>query len=85
MGTDIGPAIKDPRASLGREFVYSTYGEGNHSVYNKEYKFIRYQNGDKEFYDLNKDPQEYNNLAYLEQMQGKVTQWEKKLDAALGE
>jgi arylsulfatase A-like enzyme len=43
--------------------VLSTYGRGNHSLRNDRYRYIRYRNGDEEFYDETSDPHEWTNLA----------------------
>ncbi len=83
MGMDIGPVIADPAAQLERQYVYSTYGEGNHAIYSNDYKLICYQNGDMEFYDLRNDPGEYTNLANLEPMQGTVAKWQQRLKDSL--
>jgi arylsulfatase A-like enzyme len=43
--------------------VLSTYGRGNHSLRNDRFRYIRYRNGDEEFYDHGNDPHEWRNLA----------------------
>jgi arylsulfatase A-like enzyme len=43
--------------------VLSTYGRGNHSLRDDRYRYIRYRNGDEEFYDHENDPHEWTNLA----------------------
>ena len=63
MGEDLSALIRNPEAGLGREYVYATYFQGNHCLFNKEWKYIRYSNGDQELYDLYHDPEERNNLA----------------------
>lgn len=43
--------------------VLTTYGRGNHSLRDDRYRYIRYRNGQEEFYDEQKDPYEWQNLA----------------------
>lgn len=86
MGKDLSALILDPTATLGREYVYSTYMEGNHSLYNSHYKYIRYQNGNQELYDLRNDPAEWTNLAgqtaWRDKLQSMNTKLEQQLKAA---
>ena len=41
----------------------TTYEFNNHAVRSEAYRYIRYANGDEEFYDETKDPYEWTNLA----------------------
>ncbi len=52
------------RANARGEPVLSTYGRGNHSLRNDRFRYIRYRNGDEEFYDETADPYEFTNLAH---------------------
>lgn len=80
MGADLTPILNNPSVNLDRDFVVSTYQEGNHAIYNNKIKFIRYQNGDQEFYDLAKDPGERTNLADTVSAQEGIAHWESQLD-----
>jgi len=41
----------------------TTYGKNNHSMINQSYRYIRYEDGSEELYDLSIDPDEKNNIA----------------------
>ena len=41
----------------------TTYGKNNHSMINSRYRYIRYENGAEELYDLQNDPEERVNLS----------------------
>ena len=43
----------------------TTYGKNNHSLVNQKYRYIRYEDGMEELYDIQNDPQERNNLSHL--------------------
>ena len=42
--------------------VLSTFEEGNHTLRTDRYRYLRFENGDEELYDLENDPLEYQNL-----------------------
>lgn len=67
------------------EPVLSTYGRGNHSLRDDRYRYIRYRNGDEEFYDEAGDSHEWTNLArdprYAAAKAG-LARWLPKDDAA---
>lgn len=46
-----------------REPVTSVYGKDNFAVIDERYRYIQYQNGEEELYDLMKDPNEWDNIA----------------------
>ena len=41
----------------------TTYGQNNHSMINMRYRYISYEDGAEELYNLLKDPEERNNIA----------------------
>ncbi|NNC37398.1 MAG: sulfatase [Hyphomonadaceae bacterium] len=43
--------------------ITTEYGKDNFAVVNENYRYIRYANGDEEFYDLRNDPNEWTNVA----------------------
>ncbi|MES2691874.1 MAG: sulfatase [Verrucomicrobiota bacterium] len=61
-GIDLTPILRDAKRERGKP-VLSTFGLGNHSVTDGRYRYIRYRNGDEEFYDHATDPHEWTNLA----------------------
>ena len=83
MGEDITPLIMDPSAKLKRKYTYSTYLQGNHSIFSGDYKFIRYENGDKELYNIKTDVFEFINLANDSQYKNILDDFDKALDEEL--
>ena len=47
----------------GFGIAITTYGINNHSLVNKTHRYIRYEDGSEELYDLINDPDERNNIA----------------------
>lgn len=41
----------------------TTYGYENHSIRSEDYRYIRYEDGSEELYDMRKDPNQFVNLA----------------------
>ena len=46
-----------------REPITSVYGRNNFAVIDERYRYIRYENGEEELYDLLNDPNEWDNIA----------------------
>ena len=46
----------------------TTYGMNNHAVRSSQYRYIRYEDGGEELYDLKTDPNEWENIASDEKM-----------------
>ena len=44
-------------------YAITTFGMNNHAVRKGQYCYIRYEDGMEEFYDYNKDPNEWTNQA----------------------
>ncbi len=61
-GVDLTPLLKGHTIERGKP-VLSTYGEGNHSIRDWRFRYIRYRNGDEELYDHAADPYEWFNVA----------------------
>ena len=51
------------RLALARDNVPINNGEGNASVRDERWYFIRYRDGTEEFYDMERDPIQWTNLA----------------------
>lgn len=61
-GRSLRPLLENRKAQWDRP-VLSTYGFKNHAVRDERWRYIRYENGDEELYDHEKDFHEWNNLA----------------------
>ncbi|MFP6898909.1 MAG: sulfatase-like hydrolase/transferase [Roseibacillus sp.] len=60
-GRSFAPLLKDPT----REWSHATltiHGEGNSSITDGSWHYLRYREGTEEFYDLKNDPMEWRNL-----------------------
>ena len=61
-GRSLTPLLGDPGAAWDRP-VISTYQFGEYSIRDERFHYIRYIDGSEEFYDIDADPEEWNNLA----------------------
>ena len=61
-GQSLVPLLREPLQSTGR-VVTTTFGRGNISLRSNRWRYIRYAGGEEELYDLQEDPNEWNNLA----------------------
>ncbi|GAB5443327.1 MAG: sulfatase [Fuerstiella sp.] len=61
-GLSIMPLLRDVDADWDTPALM-TYGRGNHAVRSKDFRYIRYADGNEELYDHRQDPLEHNNLA----------------------
>ena len=61
-GRSLAPLLKDPDAAWDRP-VITTYQFGEYAVRDERFQYIRYIDGSEELYDLEADPEEWNNIA----------------------
>jgi arylsulfatase A-like enzyme len=61
FGKSLVPLFENPEALLGP--ALTTYKKGNHTLRTRKYRYIRYANGDEEFYVHAEDPNEWHNQA----------------------
>jgi arylsulfatase A-like enzyme len=61
-GISLVPQLKDAKAPRERPAV-TTHNHDNHSVRTEKWRYIRYADGSEELYDVEKDPNEWTNLA----------------------
>lgn len=61
-GVSLVPLLKNPMQTWNHPAI-TTYGENNHSVRTESFRYIRYEDGSEELYDLKQDSNEWNNLA----------------------
>ncbi|MFT5470547.1 MAG: arylsulfatase A-like enzyme [Verrucomicrobiales bacterium] len=62
QGANFRPLLADSGAKWELPAI-STHGRGNHMIQSRHLRYIRYENGDEEFYDHRDDPNEWENLA----------------------
>jgi arylsulfatase A-like enzyme len=61
-GHSLVPQLQDADAAR-RWPAITTHNQGNHAVRTENWRYIRYADGSQELYDLQHDPDEYENLA----------------------
>ncbi|MFT5128386.1 MAG: arylsulfatase A-like enzyme [Rhodothermales bacterium] len=61
-GIDLTPLVSDPSAERGRPVTIERE-RGQSAVRDARYRYIRYQDGSEELYDLSRDPNEWTNRA----------------------
>jgi arylsulfatase A-like enzyme len=61
-GTDLAPTLRSRRGAPGR-VVVTGFQPGNYAATDGRWRYIRYQDGGEELYDLRGDPNEWTNLA----------------------
>jgi arylsulfatase A-like enzyme len=62
QGTSLLPLVKDPEREW-QDHTHTTFGKGNHSVSTPRWQYIHYFDDSAELYDLQRDPNEFVNLA----------------------
>lgn len=60
-GTSLNPLLDDPEVEW-RHAAITTYARNNHAVRDEHFRYIRYENGEEEFYDHRNDREEWYNL-----------------------
>ena len=60
-GKSLVPQLKDPAAPIAEPAI-TTWGRGNYTVRDDNWRYIRYFDGGEELYNHSSDPQEWNNL-----------------------
>lgn len=61
-GFSLEPLLAN-RNTYWKHPAITTYRYKNHAVRNSDWRYIRYENGDQELYNVRKDPNEYTNVA----------------------
>ncbi len=61
-GDSLLPLLRNPKA-LFRETTLTMFDQGNASVRGRRWRYLRYNDGSEELYDLSSDPNEWTNLA----------------------
>jgi iduronate 2-sulfatase len=74
--------MRDKKAKPGRLVAYSMSRNG-HMLRSKAAAYMRYNDGSEEFYDMEKDPQQFTNLAKVRERQEEIDWFRKALDDKL--
>jgi arylsulfatase A-like enzyme len=61
-GHDLTPLLSEPERDWPWPSV-TTYGYMNHTVRDRDWRYIRYRDGSEELYDHRRDAEEWTNLA----------------------
>ncbi|MEZ6118535.1 MAG: sulfatase [Pirellulaceae bacterium] len=61
-GHSLGPQLSNPETVRAWPAI-TTFGQHNHAIRSKHFRFITYADGTKELYDHREDPHEFKNLA----------------------
>ena len=62
-GTSLSGVLKNPESATNRSVILPYDKPESYAVMSKDWRYIRYEDGSEELYDLNKDQEEWNNLA----------------------
>ena len=62
QGKSLLPLIRNPDREW-QSWTHTTFGRGNHSINTPRWQYIHYFDGSAELYDLQRDPNEFVNLA----------------------
>jgi arylsulfatase A-like enzyme len=62
------PLLENPQLAWDKPAL-TTFGPGNHSIRNERWRYTRYSNGSEELCDHDNDPNEFSNLADLQEPQ----------------
>ncbi|MFZ9936019.1 MAG: sulfatase [Luteolibacter sp.] len=62
-GISLLPVLKEPATARDREILLPGMKPEEFAIINRDWRYIRHADGGEELYDLNKDPNEWENLA----------------------
>ena len=83
-GKSLVPLLREPGLVTGRTLA-TMFGPNNVSLRTDRWRFIRYEDGSEELYDLSSDPNEWDNLAGLERSSDQVEAMRRALTPYLTE
>jgi arylsulfatase A-like enzyme len=62
-GVSLAPILRDPSRAVDRNVFLPHMERGSYAIMNRDWRYIRYNDGTEELYDVRKDPHEWFNLA----------------------
>ncbi len=77
-GLSLVPQLKDPSTRRDRPAI-TTHNHDNHGIRSENWRFIQYADGTEELYDMQSDPNEWNNIASDQQNATVIEQHRKWL------
>ncbi len=77
-GQSLAPLLMNPDQVTGRAVV-TAFDPGNHSLSTRDWRYLRYDTGEEELYDIRTDPHEWHNLAKASEHESKLTEMRNQL------
>ncbi len=72
-GVSLAPQLQETTTPRERPAI-TAYGPVNFSIRSERYRYIRYEDGSEELYDLIDDPNEWTNLSHKESLQSVISE-----------
>ena len=76
-GTSLASTIKNPEKAQERNLFIPYHERGSYTVVNSNYRYIYYNDGGEEFYNVKEDPNEWYNLAGEENSRAIINELKK--------
>ena len=73
-GPSLVPLLRDPTAAWPHTSVTHLGAPGSYGLSDRSWRYIHYENGDEELYDITRDPHEWNNLAQNPEHESKLVE-----------
>lgn len=77
-GQSLMPLLLNPALASDRAVV-TAFDPDNHALSMRDWRYLRYQNGEEELYDIRQDPHEWRNQAKLEEHNNKLVEMRARL------
>jgi arylsulfatase A-like enzyme len=76
-GISLAPVLRDPSSARDRDLLVPYHERGSYSVINSNWRYIQYNDGGEELYNLKDDPNEWYNLAGQEEYRSVMEKLQK--------